>query len=335
MATAELPGPTPENKPTTEKMLELVSKAIAGLAIAVYASGFLITSLYHASYGFIESDPLRPRILFAGAWFALFISAPIMLTWPFAKPDYWTSEKTMWEKLHDFIFDYYTTVSSIAFSALTHVFVFDQTSPMPSNDKPYSGLGIALIVVCFIVGLVVLFIVVALINGLILKHVPKLWRSRLWFMYLVGTASFVLFPAYRNLNEKHYFSTASLVLWFALVGIAFVGVSRLTRNKLSINFIAIYALVVFPAVTSFATIYYPHIKNSWGGGEPIAAIITLTKASPVLPFQDVPVSIIDESSLGFYVVAKGDQKATFIPRTSVGFIHFSSDPSKHFSAKPH
>jgi hypothetical protein len=335
MATPALPESTPETKPNTEKMLELFSKALAGIAIAVYASGFLITSLYHASYGFIESDPLRPRILFAGAWFALFISAPIMLTWQFAKPDYWASEKTILDKLHDFIFDYYTTVSSIAFSALTYVFVFDQTSPVPSNDKPYSGLRIALIIVCFIVGLIVVFVITALINGFIQKHVSKIWRSRLWFIYLVGTALFVLLPAYRNLTEKHYFSTGSLVLWFALIGIAFVGVSRLTKNRLSINFIAIYALVMFPAVTSFATIYYPHIKNSWGGGEPVQAIITLTKDSPILPLQDVPVSIIDESSLGFYAVAKGDQKATFIPRTSVGFIHFSSDPSKQFNTKPH
>jgi hypothetical protein len=333
MATPALPEPAPETKPNTEKMLELFSKALAGIAIAVYASGFLITSLYHASYGFIESDPLRPRILFAGAWFALFISAPVMLTWRFSKPDYWASEKTMWEKLHDFIFDYYTTVSSIAFSALTHVFVFDYT-PVPSNEKPYSAFRIALIIVCFVVGLIVVFVITALINGFIQKHVPKIWRSRLWFIYLAAGALFVLFPAYRNLTERHYFSTGSLVLWFALVGTAFVGVSRLTKNKLSINFIAIYALVMFPAVTSFATIYYPHIKNSWDGGEPVRAIITMTKDSPILPLQNVPVSIIDESSLGFYVVGKGDQKATFIPRTSIGFIHFSADPSKQFTAKP-
>jgi hypothetical protein len=67
MAAPALPEPAPETKPSTEKMLELFSKALAGIAIAVYACGFLITSLYHASYGFIESDPLRPRILFAGA----------------------------------------------------------------------------------------------------------------------------------------------------------------------------------------------------------------------------------------------------------------------------
>jgi hypothetical protein len=335
MATAALPEPAPQDKSTTEKMLELFSKALAGIAIAVYASGFLITSLYHASYGFIESDPLRPRILFAGTWFAIFICAPIMLTWRFTKQDYWASEKTIWEKLHDFIFDYYTTVGSFAFSVLNNVFVFDQTTPTPSIEKPYSGLRIALIVICFIAALIVAFVIAALITNFLIQHVPKLWRARLWFVYLLISASFVLVPAYRNLSERHYFSTVSLVLWFALTGFAFVGVSRLTKNRLSIYTIPVYALVLFPAVTSFATIYYPHIRNSWGGGEPTPAVITLTKDAPVLSLQDVPVSIIDESSLGFYVVANGDQKATFIPRTSVGFIHFSSDPSKHFSARPH
>ena len=208
MATPALPEPAPETKPNTEKMLELFSKALAGIAIAVYASGFLITSLYHASYGFIESDPLRPRIL-SGTWFALFISAPIMLTWRFSKPDYWASEKTMWEKLHDFIFDYYTTVSSIAFSALTHVFVFDYT-PVPSNEKPYSGFRIALIIVCFIVGLIVVFVITALINGFIQKHVPKIWRSRLWFIYLAAGALFVLSRRTETLPKGTIFRRAPL-----------------------------------------------------------------------------------------------------------------------------
>ncbi len=316
-------------------MLELFSKALAGLAIAIYASGFVITSLYHASYGFIESDPLRPRILFAGAWFAIFISGPILLTWRFAQQNYWNSEKTTLEKLHDFIFDYYTTVGSIAFSVLTNVFVFDDTIQAASTEKPYSGLRILVIVLCAIVTLIVVFVIAAVITNFLVKHVPKIWRTRMWFAFFVISAASVLVPAYRNLYGKHYFSTTSLVLWFAMTGIAFVGVSRLTKNKFNTNFIPTYAAVVFPAITAFATMYYPHIKNSWGGGEPIPAIITLTKDSPLLPLQDIPVSIIDESSLGFYVVAKGDQKATFIPRGSVGFIHFSSDPSKQFSSKSH
>src|ERR1035438_5668145 len=54
-----------------------LSKGVAALAIAVYACGFLIVSLHHSSYGFISTNPFRPRILAAGAWCLFFSAIPI------------------------------------------------------------------------------------------------------------------------------------------------------------------------------------------------------------------------------------------------------------------
>jgi hypothetical protein len=56
---------------------ETLSKAIAGIVIALYASGFLIVSLYHSRFGFIGTNPFRPRILAAGAWFFFFTAIPV------------------------------------------------------------------------------------------------------------------------------------------------------------------------------------------------------------------------------------------------------------------
>jgi hypothetical protein len=55
------------------------SKAIAGIAIALYASGFLIVSLYHSKFGFVGTNPFRPRVLAAGAWFVFFTAIPVSI----------------------------------------------------------------------------------------------------------------------------------------------------------------------------------------------------------------------------------------------------------------
>src|SRR5713101_241111 len=58
-------------------VVDVLSKGIAGIAIALYGCGFLIISLHHSQYGFSETNPFRPRILAAGAWFFLFTAIPI------------------------------------------------------------------------------------------------------------------------------------------------------------------------------------------------------------------------------------------------------------------
>src|ERR1700688_2869382 len=56
---------------------ETLSKAIAGIVIALYACGFLIVSLYHSRFGFVGTNPFRPRVLAAGAWFFFFTAIPV------------------------------------------------------------------------------------------------------------------------------------------------------------------------------------------------------------------------------------------------------------------
>jgi hypothetical protein len=76
-------------------------------------------------------------------------------------------------------------------------------------------------------------------------------------------------------------------------------------------------------LTVFATIYYPHIKSKWGGGEPISIEITFSKDAPNHSGQTVNCFLIDETDEGFYAVGKGDRHATFIPRTEVSLVYFA------------
>jgi hypothetical protein len=75
----------PQPEVNRRRLMELVpaadalSKSVAAVAIAVYACGFLIVSIHHSRYGFVGTNPFRPRILAAGAWFLFFSAIPITL----------------------------------------------------------------------------------------------------------------------------------------------------------------------------------------------------------------------------------------------------------------
>jgi hypothetical protein len=178
---------SPENLPKTpatssnltDKTLDVVSKSVAVVAILVYACGFLITSIYHASYGFLEVDPLRPRILFAGTWFIVFMAFPIILGWRFLRQDHWQSEEPWWLKLRGFLFDYYGGgVSVIGILLFSKIFDFDPYAPAPAHSTgPHhwwelSGWKLVIAVVTGAIGSLVLFVIVAVQCR---KHVPEKW----------------------------------------------------------------------------------------------------------------------------------------------------------------
>jgi hypothetical protein len=84
-AAPDAPPAAPVVSPTVSNSLvkglapwaDVFSKGIAGLAIALYASGFLVLSLYHSKFGFVGTNPFRPSVLAAGAWFLIFTTIPI------------------------------------------------------------------------------------------------------------------------------------------------------------------------------------------------------------------------------------------------------------------
>jgi hypothetical protein len=317
-------------------MLEIVSKSVAALAIIVYASGFLITSVYHSSYGFIESDPLRLRILFAGAWFVFFLTAPLVLAWRFVGHEHWESKEPWSEKIKAFLTDYYIAGTSVVWAMSLNVFEFDTTTP--ANDTGSSSHISLTFIVLVILGalgaIAVIFVLFAIGGFYFRKYIPPAWRARIEIIYMLCTSLGIVVPAFHDLSDKRHFTFLSVALWFIVAGTAFVIISRFPGGKLNPNLLPIYGWALLPAITAFSTIYYPHIKSSWGGGMPIPAIISFTKDSPMMATQNVQVRIIDESSLGFYVVSNKDDKATFIPRSYVGFIHFGSDPSDQFTMRP-
>ncbi len=97
---------------------ETFSKAVAGIAIALYASGFLTVSLHHSQFGFVGTNPFRPRVLAAGAWFFFFTGIPVSIAAGF-RADSWQkigkNALTVW-------------IACIGLSVLLGNLVFDYTT---------------------------------------------------------------------------------------------------------------------------------------------------------------------------------------------------------------
>ena len=59
--------------------IEALSRWVAVIAMFLYVTGYLITSLNDFRYGYTDLNPLRPRIIAAGGWFIVFTGIPITL----------------------------------------------------------------------------------------------------------------------------------------------------------------------------------------------------------------------------------------------------------------
>lgn len=92
---------------------ESLSKSVAAAAIAMYAFGFVIVSLHYSRYGFITTNPFRPRILAAGAWFFFLSAVPIIS----ARGLIQRSPKMPWQDILDYSFLYYMACIGLGFFA--------------------------------------------------------------------------------------------------------------------------------------------------------------------------------------------------------------------------
>jgi hypothetical protein len=284
-------------------LVDFLSKGVAGVAVALYASGFLVVSLHHSRYGFSGINPFRPRILAAGAWFFLFALFPVVVTMRY------TGGKPLpWKKLLLYLYPNYVGSYSIAVLA----------SPLFTFAGPPAAAAPSRWWWAWLVGaLVSLGVLVFLMQS---KRVPQSVSAT------VSVALVVFFAqgAGRELFMTGRFQFSSVALWFFGVGILTICELNVRSNdrdwmKSLIPFLA--ALMVF------AWFYYPNMKAAWGGGAPVDATIYFTKDSAIRAGQSVVAHLVEESDEGFYIVGLNETRAVYVPRNSVALIYFSGQPS--------
>jgi hypothetical protein len=309
------PGGLP---PVVGPTVELISKSLAALAIVLYGCGFLITSIHEFSYGFVETNPFRPRIASAGAWFILFMAIPLAIARGMLKHRHlWEGKEKWWQNTGAILYAYYV---ACMFFGPAFFWMFDfyvvPTWASPPSDMWKVALGL----VAFLVLLVLC-----------------IWKRVPW--YMSATASIILVGQYilyaaNDLFLLGRFQFSAIWLWFFTIGIIALFEMRVRSWRPKLGDWAQTVFLILGALLIFASYYYPHIKSSWGGGAPIPITIYFTKDSTIMPNQSVGALLVDESDAGLYVVGKSDKRATFIPRSAIGMVYYSDDISGFSLAKP-
>ncbi len=302
MVSPEQQPPEDNRKPLTDlaPWADVLSKGIAAMAIALYVSGFLIVSLHHYKYGFVDTNLFRARILAAGAWFFFLSGVPI-----FAVTRIRTQVLQMsLLQLAVFAYPYYAGCLFLTLLA-NPFFSFSDYSPWP-GPAPHPWWWL-------LITIVLLGVLIFLID----------WKKSPRIVTAVASVSVVLFYAHyplRDLLVDHRFQPSAVTLWFFAVGVlSIVEVkARLRGGDWEKT-----AFLVLGALFVFAFFYYPHIKAPWGGGTPVNITVYFTKDSAVKPSQAVSAQLVDESDAGIYIVAPNETKAIFVPRNAVALIYFS------------
>lgn len=278
-----------------------LSKSIAAIGIAVYVCGFLTVSLHHSNYGFIGTNPFRPRILAAGAWFLLFAAIPISAATKYRKHSWM-------EIAQNFLF-FWGFCFGLSWS-LAVVFVYEVDTSEGATYVFRSK--------WWIITLILLATV---------HFVARAWNRCPRIISAATSVLVVLILAgdeVLRMRHSPYFDTWSVTLWFFCVFSASLIGQKIIRSYVTdpaewsrVLFVLFFALLMF------AQHYYPHIKSSWGGGAPVNATIYLTKDSAFKPNQAICVQMVEESEEGFYIVGVKESRAIYIPRNAVSLVYFS------------
>lgn len=302
-----------------EISIDAISKWTAVALVFLYVVGFLITSLNDFRFGFTQMNPLRPRILAAGGWFALFLTVPFAFVTEWRKHSLWKQNLSKWHKGAMLLFAYYILGNAVMIYS-QYIFTFDNVSvPTGPNTAMWK-------IVLVVLGIIFAIVIIAIYYS----RIPR---------WIVATSIFAYFgwtigSSITDLFVKKMFLSNAPSFWILATG-AIVFLEMRRRGWRPVLGDWPWSMVLFLVLmTMFATVYYPHIMPKWGGGAPLPISLTFSKESPIRGGQTVDCSLIDETDAGFYVIGKDELHATFIPRSQVSLVHFASGSEKSLFTIP-
>jgi hypothetical protein len=286
---------------------ESLSKAVAAIVIALYASGFLIISIYHSKYGYVGTNPFRPRILAGGAWFFLLTAIPVSIALKYRTEP--------WSKIARNAFSLWVALYGL--SVPLGYLLFELS---PTQNYPHPGGWNWAVLVVGLAAVISLQVLVA-------KNTVSQWIVAI---LSVSLTLFVVSSPIRSLFTDHHFDLSSLALWFFATTLAVKlefdvrsGRDLAEGGEWSKPLVLLFCLLL-----AFSRELYPHLKTSWGGGTPANVTVYFTKDSLLNPNKAVQAQLIEESDEGYYIVGPKESIAVFVPRSAVALIYFSDDPAK-------
>jgi hypothetical protein len=285
---------------------EAVTKWTAVGVLLIYGFGYLILSLYYASFVFFDLSPFKPRVIAAGTWFFIFASTVVLTALKL-----WPERSSIAEHLVDLLWSFWIFYYAADFIGGK---IFDYAEPSIGFGRhEWSGSTLYLPVALF--AMVVITI--------------SRWSMKKNQAVSVGTASLglLVMAGYALISARPGFTFPLLA--FELCFLAYVSrfyldaVLKKPDNEL--NWIWMVAFLL-SGIAGFGTTVYPHIKSSWGGGSPVPVTVYLSKESRVLPGGEFCGYLLEESDVGIFVTRHQNEHALFLPRSAVASVFYSDKP---------
>jgi len=294
--------------------LELLSKGWVFLLAAIYASGYIVVSIYHASLGLNEINPLRPKVAAAGLLFlALGLGANYIqrhVNSFFQYPSLYERESqrllllTFGGGLGIYCFDVFSA------TAVTLLMRFDITYAF--NDWLFFAL--------WMLGM--------LLSGLSAaagKNRPRLLRfASHWAFTLACILMALVLVVLSMPHHQGEFGHRQFALYLASVQFAI----KIATNDFHIQFEP-WEKSNWPVITGFMLLplilfgiwVYPHTDAAFGGGEPTTAEMSILTTGSCTS-TTVSVKLVDETDAGFYVLEASDSRVRYVPRSLVTAVSF-------------
>ena len=293
--------------------LELLSKGWVFLLAAIYASGYIVVSIYHASLGLNEINPLRPKVAAAGLLFsALGLGASYVQRYTnsffqdFSSYELVSQQRILYAfsgSLGMYCFDIF------AASAVTLLMRFDMTS---NNDNLFFALWMLSMLLFFI-------------SASARKSRPRLLRFSTHWSFTLVCILMLLALVGMSVPRHGEFGVRQFALYLASVQLA-IGIAT---NDWHMQFHpweksqwTLIATVMLMPLILFGIWVYPHTDAAFGGGEPTTAEMSILPTSGSGTLTTVSVKLVDESDAGFYVIEAIDSRVLYIPRNLVVSVKF-------------
>jgi hypothetical protein len=299
----------PENRTST--LLQTSSHVLVVGAGLVYLFGFIIVSVFDATYGIADFSLLRTKVISVGIVFAVLVGLSVVVTFR--------------------MFSFFGL--TVKHADISEVTITPQNRPFAIVD-----MALSIPLVCFGLAWPLSFLFLAF----------PIWTGK-WFSLVIVTSAITatqgvtgkkwfnshpfLFVILSASNTSAFFvilfvyghrSIFWFVVWLSLVCLFTLQTSFKISNPEEVRkteWERLFLTIVPVIFGLYATKLYPKIPHQFGGGAPVPIILHSSKKLPALDSENATVSLIDETEQGYYVLSGAD-KAIFVARGLVEEVEF-------------
>jgi hypothetical protein len=296
-----------------QEAFESLSKGWVALLAAIYGIGYVVVSVYHASLGLNEINPLRPRVAASGLLFLILISGAWFLMVYIRPAAVERADGLGHVHKHWFILFF-----GGLFLYLFDIMTFWTLGPIlrPEGSQFHSNL--------FAVSVLIIIAILSLSR--VGQHGKAIQRWQAHWTFVVFCALAILYLVLLSIPYWGQFGIRQFALFIFFTQFMSMPIVKLIINpqeRSGQNWSKILGLMLLPLVV-YSAFVYPHLRSAYGGGDSASAQIFLAPTMGSQATQHLVGKIIDETDVGFYVIPNGDKRVQYIPRSQVSSVIFDA-----------